>query len=132
MTAKKETMYNLLSDIKVNYSSNNKYAYSRYNKLSLSILFLLYKEGLIVAYRIYIKKVRITLKYYQDKPLINKIKNFAKAVSLPISSLKIKNLSKECNYYIASTNDGIVLVDKLNLFLKKEGGYLLFGLNTNF
>ena len=63
---------NLLVAFKTSYLNNNKYAYTKYNKVILNVLYVLYKDGLICGYQILTQdnKVKIKLKYLKNKPLI--------------------------------------------------------------
>lgn len=121
---------NLLVSIKTNYINNNKYAFCKLNKLCLNILFVLYKKGLIKSYKIEESKIKITLKYYNNKPLIKDFVNYSKpSLKWYLKNKKIMKLSKDYDYFLISTNKGILL--STDLSDNKCGGQLLFALNIN-
>lgn len=122
----------LFVSLKTGYISKNSYVYSRYNTVCLKLLNLLFIEGLIDGYEVnsITKRVKIKLKYINNKPLISEFK----LVSLPsnknYSSVEIiENFSKKYNYFCFLSSAGMILasndtLDKYN----KTGGQLLFGL----
>lgn len=128
---------NILKDLlvvfKTNYLIKNKYAYTKYNKLCLNILFQLFKDGLISGYQIDKKqnKVKIQLKYLKNKPLILNFFLISKpSYKSYVTFLKLKKISKEFDYLYISTSKGIISSQQFEE-LDKIGGQLLFGLKLN-
>lgn len=128
---------NILSDllvsIKNGYSNNNKYAYCKLNQFCLTVLWVLYKEGLINDYKIEPNnsKIKIKLKYYNNKPLMNNITLISKpSFKHFINYEDLKSFDKKFDYYFLSTSSGIVSSRNIEKDLK-IGGQLLFGLKLN-
>lgn len=118
--------------LKTGYISKNLYTYSRYNTICLKLLQILYIEGLIDGYDINVisKRVKIKLKYINNKPLISELKLMSTPSNKNYSSAEIiKNFSKKYNYFCFLTSSGIILAtnETLDQYIK-TGGQLLFGL----
>lgn len=120
----------LLVSIKTNYINNNKYASCFYNKLSLQVIYVLYKKGLINNYFINGKKILISLKYYDNKPLIKDVQLCTKpSLKKYFKTRELKEFYLKNNYFLASTSQGLLFsTDAVKL---KLGGKLLFLIKLN-
>ena len=81
---------NLLVAFKTSYLNNNKYAYTKYNKIILNVLYVLYKDGLISGYQILVidNKVKIKLKM----GVVNNNLNFLIKLSASLNLCEFHNL----------------------------------------
>lgn len=118
--------------IKTGYIAKNTFAYSRYNNTSLKLLNILYVEGLIDGFEIdsNLRRVKIKLKYINNKPLISHLELLSIPSFKNYSSAKdLKNLDKKYDYFCLFTSAGLVS-SKNELFQYNitKGGQLLFGL----
>lgn len=124
----------LLVAFKTNYTNGNKYALVHYNTFALNILFILYKDGLIDGYEILpeIGKVKIKLKYFNNKPLIKLFDLLSKPSYKPYMDARhIKNLYIKYDYFFLSTSNGLISSRQLAQ-QDKIGGQILFGLKFNY
>jgi small subunit ribosomal protein S8 len=125
----------LLVAIKTGYAGKQKYTYSRYNQFCLELLNLLYKQNFIEGYSIDFvnKKVKIKLKYYNNRPLISDLdlltfpsfKNY-------LNSVNLKKVVKKYDFFYVFTSKGLISsynVDLLNEI--NSGGQVLFGLKIH-
>lgn len=118
--------------LKTSYINNNKYAYSRYNNTCLKLLNTLYVEGLIDGFEVDTnsKKVKIKLKYINNKPLISHLDLLSVPSFKNYTSIDdLKLIEKKYDYFCLFTSSG--LISSKSEFFKyeiKKGGQLLFGL----
>lgn len=124
----------LLVAFKTNYINGNKYAVVNYNNFVLNVLFILYKDGLIDGYEILSKdkKVKIKLKYFNNKPLITVFDLLSKPSYKPyVASDHLKHLNTKYDYFFISTSEGLLssrqLAQQNNI-----GGQVLFGFKFNY
>ncbi len=123
----------LLVGLKNGYANNNVFAYCKFSSFCLELLWVLYKENLILDFFYEIKtgKIKIKLKYFKNKPLLTSLTLISKP-SL-ICSKKNEDLGpfyKKFDYFFVSTPYGILS----SRFIEKNiktGGHLLFGLKLN-
>lgn len=122
----------LFVSLKTGYISKNIYAYSRYNNICLKLLQILYNEGLIDGFEVnsVTKRVKIKLKYINNKPLISEFK----LLSLPsnknyLSANVINKYKNKYDYFCIFTSNGLISSNN-PIFEEsaKIGGQLLFGL----
>lgn len=123
----------LLVNIKMGYINRNIYVYTPYNSLCIKILTLLFKDGLITNYRIDVNlhKIKITLKYYKNTPLITEFMLISKpSFSKYLNYKELLDLKKKYDYFYISTSVGILSSTD---FFKNHtiGGQILFGCNLN-
>jgi ribosomal protein S8 len=123
---------NILTSIKNGYSQNQKIVFCRKNEFNLKILFLLYKEGLIVDYKLEFDYLKIKLRYHNNKPLIyDIIMIYKSSLKKFFSYEEIKKFYRKYDLFFVSTSYGIISSNELFKFFslnKKIGGQLLFGL----
>lgn len=123
---------NIIVSIKNGYSRNNKYAFCKYSKFSLKILSLLYKEGLIVDYKIDQNILKIKLKYYKNKPIIDQIISIYKPSLKQFSThTELKKYQKKYHIFFVSTPLGIISSNDIIKYFPlniKFGGQVLFGI----
>lgn len=129
--AKINSTVKLVNAIKTAYRTKNVFGISQITPTSLNILQCLYLEGLIANYSMYETKVKFTVKYINDKPLIYRIDSLSTGSLKKFSSReKMKNLYKKYDYFFVSTSRG-VLSSKELLYAMPIGGQLLFGLKIS-
>ncbi len=124
---------NLLVSFSTNYINNNKYAYTKYNNMILNLLYVLYKDGLISGYQIVLpdKKVKIKLKYVNNKPLIINFKLINKpSIKIYSKYSMFFEFSKKYDYFFTSTSTGIISSRQASLN-PIVGGQILFGIKLN-
>lgn len=119
--------------IKTNYLQNHKFGYCKNTKINRNILLVLYKEGLICGYKEEKNLLKIKLKYYKDKSLLNDIKTIYKP-SLKLSQhyIDVQTLSKKFDIFFLSTSFGMLSSNdliKLKTLGIKTGGQLLIGID---
>lgn len=121
----------LVNAIKTAYRTKNVYGISQITPTSLNILQCMYLEGLITEYHMYNTKVRFTVKYINDKPLIYRIDSLSTGSLKKFSSREEMNdLYKKYDYFFVSTSRG-VLSSKQLLNAMPIGGQLLLGLKIS-
>jgi len=124
----------VLVSFKTNYLNKNTYAKFSYNSLSLEILFVLYKDGLIDSYKINrsTNKVEVKLKYFKNKPLIKDLFLLSKPSHKKyLNAHSLRSLKHKYDYYCISTSKG--LLSSRNLQSNNQiGGQLLFGIKLNY
>lgn len=122
---------NLLVTIKIAYSNKNKYAFCINNKFTLTILLLLYKDGLIRNFKIENNLIKIELKYLNNKPLFSKIENISKpSLKQYLSYEDLLLFNKKFDYFFISTSKGIISSKNL-IKNTNNGGLVLFGLKLS-
>jgi len=117
--------------LKTGYLSKNTFAYSRYNTTCLKLLNILYLEGLIDGFEIdtKLKRVKIKLKYINNKPLISHLD----LLSVPSfinynDAAGVANLHKKYDYFCIFTSSGLLSSrNELFQYEIKKGGQVLFG-----
>lgn len=118
--------------LKTGYISKNTYTYSRYNNTCLKLLQLLYTEGLIDGFEINpsAKRVKIKLKYINNKPLISEFKLLSVPSNKNYLSANLVEIHKnKYDYFCIFTSNG--LISSNNPIFEQSvqiGGQLLFGL----
>lgn len=118
----------LFSVIKSGYLYKKRNVELPCNKLFLHVLNLLYKEGFLYGffYNVKTNRVKIFLKYYNNRPLLGNI------IKISIPSYRryfsYKNLKKNlssCEILVLSSTKGLATTRDL-LFGSKLGGEVLF------
>ena len=125
-------LFDIVNSIKNNYTKNHKFAYCSNSKFALRLLYALYKEGLISGFKVEsMAKIKIKLKYYRNKSLLENIVVLYKPSLKKIAS---KNeISKQLSNYdilFISTNAGLISSkDFSNLASSNQevGGIILLG-----
>jgi len=127
---KTNVLNDVIVSIKNGYLKNSDYTSCRLTKFSLNLLWILYKEGLISDFKINqkTKKIDVKLKYFNNRPLIQKISLLSRPSLQVYSSYKnTQNLLQYFDYFFISTSSGIVSSRNLSKNLQL-GGQLLFAL----
>lgn len=127
---KTNTINDLIVSIKNGYSTNKKFVQCKINKLSLHLLWVLYKEGLISDFKInqITNTIFIKLKYFNNKPLINNIVLLSKpSLQLYLDYKKIQTFYNKYDYFFLSTSSGIISSRNISK-TSKLGGQLLFAI----
>lgn len=126
---KLRTIPQVVVSIKTNYLQNHKYGYCKATKVNKNILLTLYKEGVISGFREENDSIKIKLKYYRDKSLLNNIKTVYKpSLKLSQSYLDIEALRKRHDIFFLSTSFGMLSSNqliKLRTSGIKTGGQVL-------
>jgi ribosomal protein S8 len=103
------------------------------NKLSQKILSFLYKEGLILSYRLRRKanyynntsEILVQLRHYFGKPILRKLKVMSfPSKTMCISYKSICRISAKNKIFVFSTTKGLLTLDECKRF--RVGGILLF------
>jgi small subunit ribosomal protein S8 len=122
-----KSVRDLLVSLK-NYSSSNLRAVcTEYSSKKLSTLDALYKEGYIQSYFVDKSnfKIYVTLRYFYNKPAINKLKILSKTINSKNISLKhISKISNRNSTLFISTTKGIQ--SSLDCKKKSIGGKTFF------
>lgn len=127
---KTNVLNDVIVSIKNGYLKNSDYTSCRLTKFSLNLLWILYKEGLISDFKINqkTKKIDVKLKYFNNRPLIQKISLLSRPSLQVYSSYKnTQSLLQYFDYFFISTSSGIVSSRNLSKNLQL-GGQLLFAL----
>jgi len=97
------------------------------NKISLNIINLLYKNGLIIGYKFEFDFILVLLKYFKNKPIISKIKLVSTPGKKVYWSLnKLGYMQSHLNeLYVISTSKGILTNNDCILGKKVCGKILL-------
>jgi ribosomal protein S8 len=129
--AKINSTVKLVNAIKTAYKTKNAFGISQVTPTSLNILQCLYLEGLISNYQMHETKVKFTVKYVNDKPLIYRIDSLSTGSLRKFSSREdMKEYYKKYDYFFVATSRG-VLSSKQLLHEMPIGGQLLFGLKIS-
>jgi small subunit ribosomal protein S8 len=112
----------MFSNIQNGQQSKHSFILQKRKKICEEILKILWNEGLILGYRIdskNITKLKIFLKYTNNKPVINSIKSVSKpSRRIYYSSKQLWKINSTQQIVIISTNQGLkslVECKKLNL-----------------
>ena len=130
---KTNIMKDLLVGLKNGYSNKNKFAYCKLNSFCVNVLWELYKEELIYDFSVEPEesKIKIRLKYFKNKPLLNNLDLVSKPSLSNFSEYdELDKFYKKFDYFFISTSLGIVS----SRFIKRKakvGGQVLFGLKLN-
>lgn len=127
---KTNVLNDVIVSIKNGYLKNSDYTSCRLTKFSLNLLWILYKEGLISDFKINqkTKKIDVKLKYFNNRPLIQKISLLSRPSLQVYSSYKnTQSLLQYFDYFFISTSSGIISSRNLSKNLQL-GGQLLFAL----
>lgn len=126
---------NTISSIKNYYCQNSKFAYCKLNRFNKQVLLSLYKEGLIYGSKEEFNKLKIGLKYFKDKPLINEISLIYKpSLKRSYNFSELRRYYWKYDIFFVSTTKGILSSnDLIKLYTKnnKIGGQLLFGIQLS-
>lgn len=127
----KNTINDLLIRLKNGNQSFYKFIIVPYTKKNNNLLFVLYKEGYILSFKRLNNdktKIIVYLKYYKDKPLIQKTKQISKPSKRVFCSTKILAKQKKLNnLIILSTTKGFM--SSTNALILNLGGELLCQIN---
>jgi ribosomal protein S8 len=122
-------VYNNLIGLKNSNIANKIFVELSYNYLFIYILNFLYRKGFILGY-VYnnYKKVRVYLKYYKDKGLLNNLRFYFRKPYMSFKALKyIKNSYFYENYlYLLSTSFGFLTLRDIFFYNYSVGGILYF------
>lgn len=127
---KTNVLNDIIVSIKNGYLKNSHYTTCRLTKFSLNLLWVLYKEGLISDFKINqkTKKIDVKLKYFNNRPLIQKISLLSRpSLQLYSSYNNTQNLLQYFDYFFISTSTGLISSRNLSKNLQM-GGQLLFAL----
>jgi ribosomal protein S8 len=102
------------------------------NKLTKNLLKLLYKEGLILSYRINEKNIKkitpefvVRIRYVYNKSVFKQLKIISSPSQRRFLCLKsISRIASKKNLLVFSTNKGLLTLNECKKF--KVGGVLLF------
>ena len=119
----------LISRIKVASKGHLKQINVLNTKISINILNIFYKTGLIRGFKINYGHILIYLKYYQNKPIFFDIKLISKPskkVYWSLEKLSLKyNLNTFAGFYIISTSKGLITSTECLLGDKISGKIIL-------
>ena len=113
-------LLNMFVNIQNGQMTNKKFIFQTRKKICELFLNILWNEGFILGYRIEKEnKLKIFLKYENNKPVIRKIKNLSKpGLRLYYSSSQIWKLETSKLFLIISTSKGLKTIaqcKKLNI-----------------
>jgi len=119
----------LISRIKVASKGHLKQINVLNTKISIDILDIFYKTGLIRGFKINLGYIEVYLKYYQNKPIffdIELISVPSKKVYWSLEKLSFKyNLNSFAGFYIVSTSKGLITSTECLLGEKISGKVIL-------
>ena len=114
-------LWNMFANLQNAQMSRRKVVFQKRKKVCESFLNILWDEGFISGYKIDKKnnKIKIFLKYHNNKPVIKKIKTISKPGSRIFYTIKqLWKINSSKTFIILSTNKGLKTVNqckKLNL-----------------
>lgn len=113
-------LVNMFANIQNAQMANKKFIFQNRKKICESFLNILWNEGFISGYTVERKnKLKIFLKYKDNKPVIKKIKNLSKSkLRIYYSNTQIWKLETSKFFLIFSTSKGLKTIaecKKLNL-----------------
>uniref|UniRef100_UPI0030013ED0 ribosomal protein S8 n=1 Tax=Cocconeiopsis kantsiensis TaxID=3082010 RepID=UPI0030013ED0 len=127
----KHYFYNMLSTLKNAQIVKRRFVYVKRKKNCEAILKLLWNEGFISGYKILTKdekKIKVFLKYKENKPVINLIKLVSKpGRRVFFSTNQINKVNSNKSLIVVSTSQGLKSVQ--NCKLLKIGGEILIYVN---
>lgn len=117
---------NCIVSIKNGLVRNKSYVKVKKTRLVLLFLESLYKYGYINSFKIIKKDIIIVLKYFGTRSCIRELRIISTGSNRVYKSFKdLKRDSVLNNYYIVSTNKGIVSTRDYKFFSTFEGGYVI-------
>jgi small subunit ribosomal protein S8 len=127
----KNYLWNMFANIKNGQLAKRRFIYQTRKKICEAFLKILWKEGFISGYTIDIndlKKLKIILKYKNEKPVINNLRLISKpSRRIYWSTYQIWKIDSSKNCIIFSTNQGLKsLIDCKRL---KIGGEPIITIN---
>jgi len=114
-------LWNMFANLQNAQMSRKKVVFQRRKKVCESFLSILWDEGFISGYSIDKKndRIKIFLKYHNNKPVIKKIKTISKPGSRIFYTVKqLWKINSSKTFLILSTNKGLKTINqckKLNL-----------------
>ena len=113
-------LVNMFANIQNGQMANKQFVFQNRKKICESFLNILWNEGFILGYTIEKEnKLKIFLKYKNNKPVIKKIKNLSKSgLRMYYSNSQIWKLETSKFFLILSTNQGLKTIaecKKLNM-----------------
>lgn len=123
----------LLNSIKNASITNTEFVCVNSNKLVQSVIRIMYREGLILSYKVRRKEnyfnntseVLIYLRYYYNKSILKRLKIISSpSRKIHISYKNITRISCKNRVFIFTTTKGLLTLDECKK--KKVGGILLF------
>lgn len=125
-----KTLLNFLTKFKSTSLANKKSFVVTYNKILERICALLYKEGLLQHFNIFldsdnIKKLSIEIRFVYDKPLFHRFNNISKPSNIKYLSVsELARISTKTNILIVSTPIGLLTSE--SCIKQKKGGTPFF------
>jgi small subunit ribosomal protein S8 len=124
----KNYLWGMLSKIKNAQLARKSVVFQKKNKISENFLKLLWNEGFILGYTLKSHKLKIFLKYANNKPAIHSLKVVSKPSRRIFYSIKqIWKINSSKSFIVISTNQG--LKSLLECKKKSIGGELLIIVN---
>nr|YP_005090336.1 ribosomal protein S8 [Phaeodactylum tricornutum]ADY18512.1 ribosomal protein S8 [Phaeodactylum tricornutum]QII42417.1 ribosomal protein S8 [Phaeodactylum tricornutum] len=104
----KNYLWNMFANIKNGQLARRSFIFQTRKNICESFLKILWNEGFILGYNIYLTEIKIFLKYRNDQPAINSIKLVSKPSKRIYYSLKqIWKIDSSKSFIIISTDKGL-------------------------